>query len=216
MSTQQCQICHERSAWEFLGDFYSRVQLMSEHSRTLERKLDEALRLVNQSQCALTECETSLVNSWGTLNEERLEYRACQEALNFERQSHIDTIAFLDQVFKEATRSTELVDSLANQVEELQSASNFRTTYATPPAILSDGDTTPPKDDTLPCQQIVAEEESVVQLSGFNGVRGCGVGTANHVQTISLATQSFHTEGKIRSKKSKPRRKNRIMGESAA
>lgn len=120
-TSSRCEICHERSAWDFLRDFYLRVEAAHEYARSLENELYVAQSAAHQAQSALTQCESSLVNSLEQLNEERLDHRASQEALTFERASHKETAEMLEQVFREATRSAEIADRLSLQVATLQS-----------------------------------------------------------------------------------------------
>ena len=120
-----CEVCQERSSWDFLRDFYSRVDFANEYARRLEIDLHQTTHEARRSQLALTQCEASLVASWEMLNEERLEHRASQEALTFERERHQETIELLERIFKEAVRSGEIADSLGNQVAALQAASSL-------------------------------------------------------------------------------------------
>jgi hypothetical protein len=93
--------------------------------------------LAQRSHHALTECEASLAASWGLINQERLDHRASQEALTFERERHKETLELLELVFKEAVRCGEIADRLGSQVAALQSASNSGIVQAVPQAIAS-------------------------------------------------------------------------------
>ncbi|KAH8799407.1 hypothetical protein F5884DRAFT_811822 [Xylogone sp. PMI_703] len=97
MAITQCEICHERSTWNFLHDFYLRVDSANEHARRLESDLHEA-------NSALRQCEASLIAS-------------------IERNSHQDTTELLERVFREAIRSGEIADSLSSQVAIMQASS---------------------------------------------------------------------------------------------
>ena len=94
--------------------------------------LHESTNLANQFQYTLAQCEASLVNSWKMLNEERLDHRACQEALTFECERHKDTHKILEQVFKETKRSGEIADRLGRELAELRATSSFRVAQAAP------------------------------------------------------------------------------------
>jgi len=125
----------------------------------LESKLQEATSLADKSQYALMQCETSLFNCWKMLNEERLELGACQEALSFERERHKDTIDLLERVFKEATRSGEIADSLGSKLAELQAVASF-SVHQTAPQTIASKDTSqnnvnsaPPEASTSASQQ---------------------------------------------------------------
>ncbi|KAH8674402.1 hypothetical protein BGZ60DRAFT_271486 [Tricladium varicosporioides] len=131
-STTRCATCHERSTWDFLRDFYLRVESANDYARRLESELHEAKNTAHQSQHALTQCEAALVNSWEMLNEERLDYRASQEALSFERERHKETMDLLERVFKEAIRSGEVADCLGGKLTELQAAASCRVAQAIP------------------------------------------------------------------------------------
>ncbi|KAG0645011.1 hypothetical protein D0Z07_9204 [Hyphodiscus hymeniophilus] len=110
-----CGICHERSTWDFLRDFYSRVEAAHGYARSLENDLD----LV---RFALLQCESSLNSSWERLNEERLEYRAAQEELVFERERHKETMDMLEKMFHEAMRSGQIADFLSGEIATLRAA----------------------------------------------------------------------------------------------
>ena len=113
--TTQCDICHERSTWEFLRDFYSRVEAAHEYARRLENDLEHA-------RYALLQSEASLVSSWEKLEDERLEFRAAQEELVFERERHKETTDMLERVFHEAIRSSQIADALNGQIATLRAA----------------------------------------------------------------------------------------------
>jgi len=107
------------------------------YAERLEHDLEEAMDLAWGSRHALTLCEESLASSWDMINQERLDHRASQEALTFERERHKETIELLEKVFKEAVRSGEIADSLGSQVAALQAASNSGIIQAVPQAMVS-------------------------------------------------------------------------------
>jgi hypothetical protein len=77
---------------------------------------------VEHLRLALAQHEATLVGSWEKFNEERLEHQASREELAFERERHKETADFLDRVFKEATQSGDIADSLRSRVAVLQAA----------------------------------------------------------------------------------------------
>jgi len=176
----------------------------------------------------LHQCEASLVNSWEMLNEERLEHRACQEALTFERERHKDTIKLLGQVFEEATRSGEIADSLGSKLAELQAASSFGVAQATPQTMAStetsqsNTSSTPPETSTLdsaerlpetgssPGLKHSSEDEQAIQLSNVDASDGleCEGPFPIHAQPLPLAepkSSGSSARGRIGGRKSKPR-----------
>ncbi|KAH8790882.1 hypothetical protein F5882DRAFT_460694 [Hyaloscypha sp. PMI_1271] len=118
-----------RSTWDFLQDFYLRVEVAESYARKLEKDLYDAQTAVHQYQAVLAEYEASLVASWETLNQERLDHRACREALTFETERHKETIELLDRIFKEAIRSSEVTDILSSR---LATAPNLEAWQAVP------------------------------------------------------------------------------------
>ena len=108
--TTQCDICHERSTWEFLRGFYSRVEAAHEHARRLEHDLELA--------------RNALFSSWEKLHDERLEFRAAQEELVFERERHKETTDMLERVFQEAILSSQIADALSGQITTLRAANS--------------------------------------------------------------------------------------------
>jgi hypothetical protein len=127
--TTHCEICIGRSTWDFLQDFYLRVEAAENYARKLEKDLYDAQTAVHQYQAVLAEYEASLVASWETLNQERLDHRACREALTFETERHKETIQLLDRIFKEAIRSGEVADILSSR---LATAPNLEAWQAVP------------------------------------------------------------------------------------
>jgi hypothetical protein len=115
--TTHCEICVGRSTWDFLQDFYLRVDIAENYARRLEKDLHDAQTAIHQYQSALAEYAASLAASWETLNGERLEHQACREALTFETERHKETIELLDRIFKEAMRSVEVADFLSSRRE---------------------------------------------------------------------------------------------------
>lgn len=124
--------------------FYSRVEAAYEYARSLEQDLHRATSLVQHSQHALTQCEASLAASWDQLNEERLDHRAAQEELLFERERHKETMELLEKVFHEAMHSGEIADMLSREVATLREASSSGVTKASSqaPASLTEGSLT--------------------------------------------------------------------------
>ncbi|PVH75946.1 hypothetical protein DL98DRAFT_642498 [Cadophora sp. DSE1049] len=131
-TSHPCEVCHGRSTWDFLHDFYLRVEAAHSYSRRLENDLYDARSLMHQSQNALSQCEASLHASCGDLNEERLEHRASREELMFERERHKETMEILEKVFSEAVRSGEVADLLSTQVATLRAASDSVSVQETP------------------------------------------------------------------------------------
>jgi len=92
-----------------------RVEAAENYARRLEKDLHDAQTAIYQYQSALTEYAVSLASSWETLNRERLDHQACQEALTFETERHRETIELLDCIFKDAIQSGEVADFLSSR-----------------------------------------------------------------------------------------------------
>ncbi|KFY28054.1 hypothetical protein V491_00660 [Pseudogymnoascus sp. VKM F-3775] len=116
-----CQMCRDRSTWNILYESYRRLEDQRNHGLKLERDLVEAVNALEQSRFALIQSQEALSACCARLDEERLEFRGIQEALNFERERHKETIELLERVFEEARRSGELADMRGRQVAMLQS-----------------------------------------------------------------------------------------------
>lgn len=113
--TTQCEICLGRSTWDFLQDFYLRVEAAENHSRGLEKDLCEAQTTMHHCQNTLVQCEASLLSSWEVLNEERRSHQACQDALLFESGRQKETIELLERILKEAILSSEATEILGGR-----------------------------------------------------------------------------------------------------
>jgi hypothetical protein len=113
--TTHCEVCIGRSTWDFLQDFYLRVETAENYARSLEKDLYEAQTTAHQCHNTLAQCETSLSASWEILNEERLSHQASQEALMFESERQEETIALLERILKEAILSSEAADILGSR-----------------------------------------------------------------------------------------------------
>ncbi|KAH7378952.1 hypothetical protein BKA64DRAFT_648375 [Cadophora sp. MPI-SDFR-AT-0126] len=126
--TTQCDICMGRSTWDFLQDFYLRVEASENHARRLEKDLCEAQTTMHYCQNTLVQCEASLSSSWEVLNEERRNHQACQEALMFESQRQKETIALLERILKEAILSSEAAEILGGRLTTAPKAAGYQTT----------------------------------------------------------------------------------------
>ncbi|KFX92039.1 hypothetical protein V490_05590 [Pseudogymnoascus sp. VKM F-3557] len=115
-----CQICHDRSTWNILHESYRRLEDERNYRLQLERDLVEAGNTLEQSRFALIQSQEALSACCTRLDEERLEFRATQEALNFEHERHKETTELLERVFEEARLSGELADMRGREVAMLQ------------------------------------------------------------------------------------------------
>ncbi|KFX89753.1 hypothetical protein V490_06825, partial [Pseudogymnoascus sp. VKM F-3557] len=118
-----CQICRDRSTWNILHESYRRLEDEHNYGLKLERDLVEAGNTLEQSRFALIQSQEAFGACCTRLDEERLEFRGTQEALNFERERHKETIELLERVLEEARQSGELADMRGRQVAMLQSIS---------------------------------------------------------------------------------------------
>lgn len=85
------------------------------------RRIEAAHHYALKCERELKQCQDALTASAAEVNEERLDHRATQEALSFERATHRETINVLERVFEEARVSGELADHLGRQIATLQS-----------------------------------------------------------------------------------------------
>ena len=116
-----CQICRDRSTWNILHESYRRLEDSRNYGLQLERDLVEARNTLEQSRFALMRSQEALSVCSTRLDEERLEFRDTQEALNFEHERHKETTELLGRVFEEARLSGELADMRGRQLSMLQS-----------------------------------------------------------------------------------------------
>ncbi|CZT07014.1 uncharacterized protein RAG0_12600 [Rhynchosporium agropyri] len=121
-----CNICIGRSTWDFLQDFYLRVEAAENHARTLEKYLYEAQTTLLQCQNSLVQCEASLLSSWELLNEERRNHQGCQEALMFESERQRETITLLERILKEAILSSEATEILGSRPTTVPKAAVYQ------------------------------------------------------------------------------------------
>ncbi|KAH7370287.1 hypothetical protein BKA65DRAFT_488088 [Rhexocercosporidium sp. MPI-PUGE-AT-0058] len=110
-----CKICLGRSTWDFLQDFYLRVEAAENHARRLEQDFCEAQTTMQHCQNTLVQCEASLYSSWEVLNEEHRNHQAYQDALVFESERQKETIALLERILKEAILSSEATEILGSR-----------------------------------------------------------------------------------------------------
>ncbi|KFZ25146.1 hypothetical protein V502_00376 [Pseudogymnoascus sp. VKM F-4520 (FW-2644)] len=115
-----CQICHDRSTWNILHESYRRLEDERNYRLQLERDLVVAGNTLEQSRFALIQSQEALSACCARLDEERLEFRGTQEALNFEHERHKETTEILERVFEEARLSGELADMRGREVAMLQ------------------------------------------------------------------------------------------------
>ncbi|KAI9765768.1 MAG: hypothetical protein M1839_005394 [Geoglossum umbratile] len=87
----ECHTCRGRSNWSFLRDFYHRVEAANEYSQRLEVDLHCSRISAQTTAVALADCQATLVKYQNDLEEERLEHRACKEALQFESDRRNET-----------------------------------------------------------------------------------------------------------------------------
>jgi recombination DNA repair RAD52 pathway protein len=203
MSNNRCAICDERSTWEFLRDFYIKVESANGYAQRMENERHEAMKVAQESQHNLAQCEASLAASWKLLNEERLQHRASQEALLFELERHQETIQLLNQVFKEAERTGEVADRLSRKLAELQAASESGVVQAVPQTTTS-----------TVVQNILAPPEAFNFTSNSPGLKHSstderGSSFPIRAQTLPLIESESRTSGAggkgTDSKRSKPR-----------
>jgi hypothetical protein len=120
MPATQCSVCRSASTWDFLQDFYRRVDEARQHTLRLEYELHHAIISAERTEFALVEFQRDFAATQTKLDEERLEHTATREELEFERQRHRETEKLFDLTYDAAQESGGLVDGLRAQVAELQ------------------------------------------------------------------------------------------------
>ena len=124
---------HDRSTWNILHEGYRRIEAAHHYALKSERDL--------------AQCRDALTASAADLDEERLDHRATQESLSFERATHRETINVLERVFEEARVSGELADHLRRQIATLQSNPGSQIVQVPPSAVLELEGSTPTKNN---------------------------------------------------------------------
>ena len=112
---------------------------MHEGYRRIEAAHHYALKIARD----LAQCRDALTASAAEVDEERLDHRATQEALSFERSTHRETINVLERVFEEARVSGELADHLRRQIATLQSTPSSQIVQVPTRAVLELEGSTP-------------------------------------------------------------------------
>ena len=123
-------MCHERSHWDWLGEFYQHEQLLRQQKEKLEmelRYMSNALhqasytaqnerRILNQLQNELTEAqnlnkdhERGRVEEKQILEDERLEHRGTREALKFEQSQHAETTKYVEALYEAHQKSNSII-----------------------------------------------------------------------------------------------------------
>lgn len=110
-----CQACHDKSVWDLLHQSFQRMEETNRYALKLEEDIMGVTSNLTQSQFALAECQNALYAKTTTLDQERLEFRALQEALTFERERHLETTQLLEQTFEEAKQRGQRADMLSTQ-----------------------------------------------------------------------------------------------------
>ena len=126
---------------------YRRLEAAHHYALKLERDLIGTANVTQQSHIVLAQCRDALTASAAELDEERLDHRATQEALNFERATHRETINVLERVFEEARVSGELADHLRRQTATLQSTPSSQIVQVPTCAVLELEGSTPTKNN---------------------------------------------------------------------
>ncbi|KAI9768258.1 MAG: hypothetical protein M1840_005088 [Geoglossum simile] len=130
----QCHTCRERSNWFFLKEFYHRVETADNYSRKLEVDLHHSRIAAHTAAAAHADCQSALTKCQNALEEERLEHRACKEALQFESDRRGETDRCLECAYVVAQQAGEIADSLRSEVAKLKGNQLVDDTYDPKPA----------------------------------------------------------------------------------
>jgi hypothetical protein len=115
-----CAVCRGRSAWDFLQDFYLRVDRADQYINRLEVELHGTRTLSHQVQLALAEQQACLAITRAELEEERLNHGASCEELTFEHERHMETEKLLDLAYGATQESEEIAKELRCEMALLQ------------------------------------------------------------------------------------------------
>jgi hypothetical protein len=118
--SSQCTVCNSRSNWDFLQEFYSRVDEAHQHSQRLEGDLRCAGISVEQSRFRVAQLERAVVEIQVKLDGERLEHNVTRHEISYEQQRHKETAELFDITYEAAQESMEIIADLRTQVTELQ------------------------------------------------------------------------------------------------
>lgn len=127
--------CDPRSHWDFLGDFYRRVDDANRRTMYLEQCLSQANAATRDAVLVRDQYANDLANS-------RLEIRATIEELKIERGRAEEAEKYLQYAFEEARKTSYLIDRLKGDMAmlKLQMSSPSRQPQAIPAASSTNGD----------------------------------------------------------------------------
>jgi hypothetical protein len=113
-------MCQNRSTWDFLQDFYTRVNAAHQFARKLEIDLQDARFTGQHFQCAFADCQAHLAACKAELEEERLSHGETQKDLELERENHRETERLFELAFTVAQQSENIVKDLQGEITQLE------------------------------------------------------------------------------------------------
>jgi hypothetical protein len=119
-TANHCSVCQKRSTWDFLRDFYVRVDAAHQFARTLEIELRDARFAAQHFQGAYADCQARLATCQVELQEERLSHGELQKDLELERESHKETERLFQLAFSVAQQSEEIMGDLRGEITQLE------------------------------------------------------------------------------------------------
>jgi hypothetical protein len=119
-TANQCSVCQNRSTWDFLREFYTKVDAAHEFARKLEIDLQDARFTAQHFQRAFADCQAHLAACKAETEEERLSHGETRKDLELERENHKETERLFEIAFTVAQQSDSLVKDLQGEIIQLE------------------------------------------------------------------------------------------------
>jgi hypothetical protein len=119
-TANHCSVCQNRSTWDFLQDFYTRVDAAHQFARKLEIDLQDARFAGQHFQRAFADCQAHLAACKAELEEERLSHGETRKDLELERENHKETERLFELAFTVAQQNDNLVKDLQGEITQLE------------------------------------------------------------------------------------------------
>jgi hypothetical protein len=116
----QCSVCQNRSTWDFLQEFYTRVDAAHEFARKLEIDLQDARFAAQHFQSTFADCQAHLAACKAEIEEERLSHGETRKDLELERENHKETERLFGLAFTVAQQNDNLVKDLQGEITQLE------------------------------------------------------------------------------------------------
>ena len=109
-----CGICHKRSHWDFLGEFYRRVEATSNYAAGLELELQRVRAAEHECNLSLRGCQERLAQMEDIAEENRRHGNVTRDAMQYDCERR--ALAFQDQMAELHSRyENEQIDNMRAQ-----------------------------------------------------------------------------------------------------